>query len=457
MSQKQEQEPEQQEVLNICSLATENIYYFLRHSSVDDIMLFGHTCRQYRDIIKDRHIWIQLLQRDFSIDLSENHEINPRQQYIQLYSDTNATYGSENYLAVNLCLYRALLKNNESLVNYFLDKGFNDWNLLAFMGGKINNSSLINRALEQGSNPIFVVIGALSVRNIQFADEYIRLNKIDTNYDMYYFYLAYNGIISDNKIPTINKLKLKKGLLNHLLVTEKFHILRQYKDIDSINFLGACAGGQIDYVQTIPIYNEFLYTHHGLVSAGYSGSIEILNGIRSKIEIGNIGLYGVTGHTGPYCNPNFFTSNSHLYRDVIRSALFNHQLEAYRHLKQYLPNEDFSDEIIRTNNLNLLSHQEITTPQHLEALAYLGNYQLFKETISQITDDNIIAGSIDKAVWGGNKLIVKECLNAYKRTLDETGSIDRIDSNNEFDIAEYLKFDDITKMITQFEESYLTK
>jgi len=425
----------QKEVLNICSLANENIYDFLRYSSVDDIVSFGHTCHKYSYILHDRHIWIQLLERDFDIDQSFIYYINPRRQYIQLYSDTNATYGSEKYLAINLCLYRALLKRNIPLVNYFLDRGANDWVLLAFMGGVLNNHHFIDTSINNGSNPIYVVIGALSVRNIQFADEYISLNKIDTNYDMYYFYLAYNGIISENKI-----LKLGSGLLNHLLLTEKFHILKQYTDIDSINFLGACAGGQINYVQTITMNNTILYTDLGLITAGYSGSIEIIDLIREKISIEH---------------PNFFTSNSHIYRNAIRSALFNHQLGAYHYLKQYLPDEDFSNDIIRTNNLNLLSHQEITKTKHIDALAYLGNYQLFKETISQITDDSIIARSIVKAVSGGNKLIVKECLDAYKRILDETGSIDRIDIDNEFDEAEYLKFDDIFKMIKQYEEFYL--
>ena len=79
--------------------------------SIDDIIAFCQTSKINSDACNPS-FWRALLRRDFNVSPSE--DINPRQLYIRIYSENDVTYGSEKILALNLCLYRALLKNNIS-------------------------------------------------------------------------------------------------------------------------------------------------------------------------------------------------------------------------------------------------------------------------------------------------------------------------------------------------------
>ena len=364
--------------------------------SIDDIIAFCQTSKINSDACNPS-FWRKLLKRDFNV--VPTTDINPRQLYIQIYSENDVTYGSEKILALNLCLYRALLKNNISLVNYFLQKGADDWDLLSFMSATIDNEDLIYYALVLGANPIYAMLGALSVDNQELAI-YIRQEfEVDDNYDMIYFYLAYWGHF--NPLPeNMKRLTPKDGLLNRILPLSQNYALEIIPVL--VNILGACAGRHIDYLQeTLPKMSVSLFCQHVYTIfrfASYGGSLGIINLLKAKL------LHDC---------PDIDIEN--LYYNAIIPALYRHNECIYINLSENLSPyylNILNTSIIETNNLQLLNLDDITEPENLHFIAILGNYTLFKQTADKINEKKIIFESLDYAVFGGNKLIVKKCLEA---------------------------------------------
>jgi hypothetical protein len=90
---------EKQEQSQLCQLPLETIVRVLVHSKIRDIVVLGSTCKHFREISKDNHLWATLCVRDFGPNIS-----NWTRSILIITGDTFMAYKAEH--SVRTCEYK---------------------------------------------------------------------------------------------------------------------------------------------------------------------------------------------------------------------------------------------------------------------------------------------------------------------------------------------------------------
>lgn len=134
------------EYFNLDLLPKEIIGLILINLSYADIIRYCSTNTQALSVCQIPSFWQQKAYLDFKIPSNEfqNTNLIPEQRYIELLIKNSNTCvaGSEQFISVNLCLWRSSVSNNMTdvspLINYFLGKG----------AGSTGNINLFDKLIE---------------------------------------------------------------------------------------------------------------------------------------------------------------------------------------------------------------------------------------------------------------------------------------------------------------------
>lgn len=161
------------EVFNIHELLEQ----FLLQSDYDAVMNLCRTNKQAGQICHTGTFWMGKAQHDFHISPQNfrNIGLSPYQRYLELYTQNGGVgIGSEQFITWGEFVRRAIRQGKRDLVQYAINHGFKNWDLILEEYAAKGDIQMINYFLTIHNNPTVVAEGLLRGHQIEIFNNFLK-------------------------------------------------------------------------------------------------------------------------------------------------------------------------------------------------------------------------------------------------------------------------------------------
>lgn len=126
--------------------------------------------------------------------------LDPSQRYLEILSNTddNVDIGSERFLPLDVCLTRAVKKNDSVLIQYFIAKGAHNWDDGAVASARQGNTELTDYFLDLGATNLNRILkGAIMADDLDLVMTLLEKGATDINGALFWSILANNSVMID--------------------------------------------------------------------------------------------------------------------------------------------------------------------------------------------------------------------------------------------------------------------
>jgi len=123
-------------------LPYEIIFKIALNLSYDDIKSYSLINKTYIKLVKDKYFWQLKTKQELNIGSEEfnNTYLPPSKRYLQISSLYYCTYGSEEFVPSEYCLYNAVEQGNDKLIEFYLSHNITYKPELALIRAVISDS-----------------------------------------------------------------------------------------------------------------------------------------------------------------------------------------------------------------------------------------------------------------------------------------------------------------------------
>lgn len=123
-----------------------------------ETMTLCNTSSYNMEVCSQESFWIEKANKQFGITADEFRqpggvptELDPSQRYLEILSENDVDIGSERFLSLDVCLARAVKKDDRNLIEYFIAKGAKNWDDGAAISARQGNTELAKYFLDLGA------------------------------------------------------------------------------------------------------------------------------------------------------------------------------------------------------------------------------------------------------------------------------------------------------------------